>query len=96
MITINLIGQMIFLTSDNNYYVTPKAQCTRILKDSLPAMLHIITSILVLMDMSKAFDSINLNTLLEVFKLRRLGVSPSAMEWIVCFYWGCGFAVSPS
>ena len=53
-------------------------------------------SMLVLMDMSKAFDSINLNTLLEVFKLRSLGVSPSALEWIVCFYWGCGFAVSPS
>ena len=53
-------------------------------------------SMLVLMDMSKAFDSINLNKLLEVFKLRSLGASPSALEWIVCFYWGCGFAVSPS
>ena len=36
-------------------------------------------SILVLMDMSKALDSINHDMLL--FKLRSLGVSPSALEW---------------
>ena len=31
------------------------------------------------MDMSKAFDSVNHNILL--FKLRSLGVPPSALEW---------------
>ena len=45
-------------------------------------------SILVLMDMSKAFDSINLNMLLDVFKLRSLGVSPSALEWFKSYLKG--------
>ena len=44
--------------------------------------------ILVLMDMSKAFDSINLNMLLKVFKLRSLGMSPSASEWFKSYLKG--------
>ena len=36
-------------------------------------------SILVLMDMSKAFDSINHDTLLS--KIHNLGVSQTALEW---------------
>ena len=42
-------------------------------------------SILVLMDMSKAFDSINHDLLV---KLRSLGVSPSAMEWFKSYLKG--------
>ena len=42
-------------------------------------------SILVLMDMSKAFDSINHNTL---FKLRSFGVSPSALKWFKSYLKG--------
>ena len=38
--------------------------------------------------MSKAFDSINLNMLLDVFKLRSLGVSPSALEWFKSYLKG--------
>ena len=60
-------------------------------------------SILVLMDMSKAFDSINLNMFLEVFKFDSLvfistGMVQKLSKWkvTICFYWGCGFAVSPS
>ena len=43
-------------------------------------------SILVLMDMSKAFDSINHDMLL--FKLRTLGVSPSALQWFKSYLKG--------
>ena len=43
-------------------------------------------SILVLMDMSKAFDSINHDMLL--FKLRTRGVSPSALEWFKSYLKG--------
>ena len=43
-------------------------------------------SILVLMNMSKAFDSINHNMLL--FILRSLGVSPSALEWFKSYLKG--------
>ena len=43
-------------------------------------------SILVLMDMSKAFDSINHDTLL--FKIHNLGVSPSALEWFKSYLKG--------
>ena len=42
--------------------------------------------ILLLMDMSKAFDSVNHNMLL--FKLRSLGVSPSALEWFKSYLKG--------
>ena len=66
MITINLIGQTIFLTSDNNYNVTPKAQCTRILKDSLPAMLHIITSLMNNKFLNKS------NTFASVWKIAKV------------------------
>ena len=45
-------------------------------------------SILVLMDMSKAFDSINLNMLLKVFKLHSLRMSPSALEWFKSYLKG--------
>ena len=47
--------------------------------DLLKAMDEKKISILVMMDMSKAFDSINHDMLL--FKLRSLCVSPSALEW---------------
>ena len=47
--------------------------------DLLKAMDEKKISILVLMDTSKAFDSINHDTLF--FKIRSLGVSPSALEW---------------
>ena len=43
-------------------------------------------SILVLMDMSKAFDSVSHDMLL--FKLRSLGVSPSALEWFKSYLKG--------
>ena len=43
-------------------------------------------SILVLMYMSKALDSINHDMLL--FKLRSLGVSPSALEWFKSYLKG--------
>ena len=43
-------------------------------------------SISVLMDMSKPFDSINHDMLL--FKLRSLGVSPSALEWFKSYLKG--------
>ena len=43
-------------------------------------------SILGLMNMSKAFDSINHNMLL--FILRSLGVSPSALEWFKSYLKG--------
>ena len=42
-------------------------------------------SILVLMDMSKAFDGINHDML---FKIRSLGVSPSALEWFKSYLKG--------
>ena len=43
-------------------------------------------SILVLMDMSKAFDSINHDMLL--FKIRSLGASPWALEWFESYLKG--------
>ena len=47
-----------------------------------------LISILVLMDMLKAFDSINFNMLLDVFKLCSLGVWPSALEWFKSYLKG--------
>ena len=66
--------------------------------DLLKAMDEKKISILVMMDMSKAFDCINHDMLL--FKLRSPCVSPSALEWFKSYlkarsYWGCGFAFSP-
>ena len=43
-------------------------------------------SILVLMDILKAFDRINHNMLL--FKLSSLGVSPSELEWFISYLKG--------
>ena len=54
--------------------------------DLLKAMDEKKISILVLMNMSKAFDSINHDMLL--FKLRSLGVSPSALEWFKSYLKG--------
>ena len=57
-------------------------------------------SILSMMDTSNGFDSINYDMLL--FKLRSLGVSPSALEWFKSYLKGryqhvrIGDVVSPS
>ena len=66
--------------------------------DLLKAMDEKKISILVMMDMLKAFDCINHDMLL--FKLRSPCVSRSALEWFKSYlkarsYWGCGFASSP-
>ena len=70
--------------------------------DLIKAMVEKKISILVMMDMSKAFDSINHDMLL--FKLRSLCVSPSALEWFKSYLKarnqyvriGVWFAFSPS
>ena len=68
--------------------------------DDLKAMDEKIISILSMMDTSIGFDSINHDMLL--FKLRSLGVSPSALEWFKSYLKGrnqhvrIGDVVSPS
>ena len=87
--------------SGNRKHHSTKTALLSVTDDLLKAMDEKKILILVFMDMSKAFDSINHNTLL--FKLRSFGVFPSALEWFKsylkgryqCSYWGCGFAVSP-
>ena len=66
-----------FQSGSRKYHSTETALLS-VTDDLLKAMDEKKISILVLMDMSKAFDSINHNMLL--FKLRSLGVSPSALE----------------
>ena len=65
--------------SGNRKYHSTETALLSVTDDLLKAMDEKKISILVLMDMSKAFDSINHDILLS--KLRSLGASPSALEW---------------
>ena len=72
--------------SGNRKYHSTETALLSVTDDLLKAMDEKKISILVLMDMSKAFDSINHDMLL--FKLRSLGVSPSALEWFESYLKG--------
>ena len=64
--------------SGNQKHHSAKTALLSVTDDALKAMDETKISILMLMDMSKVFDSINYDLLLV--KLRSLGVSPSALE----------------
>ena len=72
--------------SGNRKYHSTETALLSVTDDLLKAMDEKKISILVLMDMWKAFDSINHDMLL--FKLRSLGVSPSALEWFESYLKG--------
>ena len=63
----------------NRKHLSTETAFLSVTDDLLKAIDETKISILVLMDMSKAFDSINHDILL--FTLRSLGVSPSALKW---------------
>ena len=72
--------------SGNRKYHSTETALLSVTDDLLKAMDEKKISILVLMDMSKAFDSVNHDMFL--FKLRSLGVSPSALEWFESYLKG--------
>ena len=72
--------------SGNRKHHSTETALLSVTDDLLKAMDEKKISILVLMDMSKAFDSINHDMLL--FKLRNLSVSPSALEWFKSYLKG--------
>ena len=71
--------------SGNRKYHSTETALLSVTDDLLKAMDEKKISILVLMDMSRAFDSINHDML---FKIRNLGVSPSALEWFEIYLRG--------
>ena len=72
--------------SGNREYHSTETAILSVTDDLLKAMDEKKISILVLTDMSKAFDGIKHDMLL--YKLRSLGVSPSALEWFESYLKG--------
>ena len=72
--------------SGNRKHHSTETALLSVTDDPLKAMDEKKISILVLTDMSKVFDSISHDMLL--FKLRSLGVSPSALEWFKSYLKG--------
>ena len=72
-------GKLSKFQSGNRKYHSTQTALLSVTDELLKAMDEKKISLLVLMDMSKAFDSINHDMLL--LKLRSLGVSPSTLEW---------------
>ena len=72
--------------SGNRKYHSTETALLSVTEGLLKAMDEKKISILVLMDVSKAFDSINHGMLL--FQIRSLGVSPSALEWFKSYLKG--------
>ena len=77
------------LQSGNRKYHSTETALLSVTNELLKAMDEKKISILLLMDMSKAFDSINRDMLL--LKLRSLGVSPSALAWFKSYLRGSTF-----
>ena len=71
--------------SGNRKHHSTETALLSVTDNPLKAMDEKKISILVLMNMSKVFDSINH---LLLFKLRGLGVSPSALEWFKSYLKG--------
>ena len=72
-----------FQSGNRKYHSSEKAPVS-VTDDLLKAIDEKKISILVLMETSKAFDTINLNILL--FRIRSLGVSPPALDWFKSYF----------
>ena len=72
--------------SGNRKYHSAETALLSVTDDLLKAIDEKKISILVLMEMSKAFDSVNNDILL--FRIRSLGVSPSALELFKSYFKG--------
>ena len=72
-----------FQSGNRKYHSSEKSPLS-VTDDLLKAIDEKKISILVLMEMSKAFDTINLNILL--FRIRSLGVSPPALDWFKSYF----------
>ena len=70
--------------SGNRKYHSAETAPLSVTDDLLKAIDEKKISILVLMEMWKAFDSINHNILL--FRIRSLGVSPPALDWFKSYF----------